>query len=232
MNMNIIQDILFPKYCILCKSIGSSLCEKCKKNLQLTSIESCIVCDRLSIDGTTHLKCKSKFSPDRYISLCYYNQLARKIILNAKYNQKSYKSLDDFININENLAKLNNINSIDIIIPIPMTKSFKKLSDINHAKYIAEKISQTIKIPICDALIKTTKISQKNLSKEYRHINISGKIKLNLGFLTLIKNKSILLVDDVLTTGATMLESTKILKANGAKNVTCLTLTKDEFHNV
>lgn len=227
-----VQDILFPKYCILCKSLGSNLCEKCKKNLQLTSFESCIVCDRLSVGGVTHLKCKNEFSPDRYISLCYYNQLAREIVLNAKYNQKSYRLFDDFINIHENLAKLNSISSIDIIIPIPMTKSFKKLSDINHAKYIAQKISETIKIPICDALIKTTKISQKKLSKERRHINISGKIKLNPDFLPQIKNKSILLVDDVLTTGATMLESSKILKLNGAKNLTCLTLTKDEYHNV
>ena len=230
--MNIILDAIFPKYCILCKSLGSNLCEKCKKNLQLTSFESCIVCDRLSIDGITHLKCKNKYSPDRYISLCYYNQLARKIILNAKYNQKSYKLFDDFINIRENLIKLDSIKPIDIIIPIPMTKSFKKLSDINHAEYIARKISETIKVPICDALIKTTKISQKRLSKDQRHINISGKIKLNTGLIPQIKDKAILLVDDVLTTGATMLESTKILKANGAKNITCLTLTKDEFHNV
>jgi len=230
--MNIIQDVLFPKYCILCNTLGATLCEGCKKKLERTSLGSCIVCDRLSTDGKTHQKCKNHYSPDNCISLYYYNQTAKALILKSKYGQKSYKLLDNFIEARDITKKIGEINDIDVIIPIPMTRSIKKLADINHAEYIAEKISEIKKIPIFDALIKTSKTSQKKLTKEYRKLNIKGKIKLDVNFIPQIKDKSILLIDDVLTTGATMIESTKILKLNGAKNVTCLTLTKDEFHNV
>ncbi|MEK7097282.1 MAG: phosphoribosyltransferase family protein, partial [Patescibacteria group bacterium] len=66
---------------------------------------------------------------------------------------------------------------------------------------------------------------QKDLKKEARQKNIADAFKLAPG--TDVHNKNIILVDDVATTGATLLEAAKILKRNGAAKVFCLTVARD-----
>ncbi|PIR42578.1 hypothetical protein CO058_02865 [candidate division WWE3 bacterium CG_4_9_14_0_2_um_filter_35_11] len=230
--MSILLNAIFPKFCIICNELGTSLCERCKKNLKLISFDTCIVCDGISVGGSTHKSCSNSYTPDSYISFCSYNNISRQIVLKAKYGQKSYTLLETLIYLKENLAKMNSLNDIDIITPVPMTKSTQKARGTNHALYIAKKISEIKHLPIIDLLIKNSRKSQKQLTGETRRYNLRGKILIQKQFITHIQNKSILLVDDVLTTGATMIESSKVLKTYGAKKITCLTLTKDEFHNV
>ena len=67
--------------------------------------------------------------------------------------------------------------------------------------------------------------TQKDLKKEARKENIEGVFKLKDG--SNIENQNFILVDDVTTTGFTLLEATKILKRNGAKSVWCLTVARD-----
>lgn len=200
--------------------------------LDIITFDTCIVCDGLSIKGKTHIACQNQFTPDSYISFFNYNKTARQIILKSKYGQKSYTLIDSLINLDANLLKINSLGNVDIIVPVPMTKSIKKIKDMNHAMYIAYKIGRILKTPTIDILSKDSRLSQKSLSGEYRKYHLKGKIKIKHELINKIKNKSILLVDDVLTTGATMIESTKVLKLNGTKSVKCLTLTKDEFNNV
>lgn len=230
--MNALQKLIFPDYCINCKSMGLSLCEKCKSNLEMISFETCIMCDKLSIMGLTHSACKNLYAPDRCVSLYNYNKIARQIILKSKYWQKSYRLLSNLIHIQEIVSKIAEIDSVDIVMPTPMTVSFQKRMNINHSLYIANEVSKIKKIHTVDALIKDTKQSQKSLNKDYRKHHLKGKILIKKHLVSHIKNKTVLLVDDVLTTGATMIESSKILKMNGAKTIICLTLTKDQFDNV
>jgi predicted amidophosphoribosyltransferase len=78
-----------------------------------------------------------------------------------------------------------------------------------------------------ELLIKFHNINpQAGLQRKQRLENVRNAFKLNKKFVNLIKNKNILLIDDVVTTGATINECTKVLKSSGASKIFCLTLAK------
>ena len=119
---------------------------------------------------------------------------------------------------------------VDMIVPIPMTKTLTNRRLTNHAEFISKEIQKAISKPIHNILEKNARKSQKSFSGEYRRSYIKGKITLKKNIS--VNNKSILLVDDVLTTGATIREGARILKKAGAREVVCFTLTKDILRNV
>jgi len=106
-----------------------------------------------------------------------------------------------------------------IVIPVPIFIKKKKVRGYNQAEEIAKQFAKYLKLQLLpDILIKTKNtISQTELTKEERKENIKN------AFLVkdreLIENKSILLIDDVFTSGSTMDECSRILKENGAKEV-------------
>ncbi len=106
-----------------------------------------------------------------------------------------------------------------ILVPIPLYKSKMKQRGFNQAEEIGKILSRSLKIPlITDALIKTRQSStQANLSKEQREENVKGVFLVKNK--QKIKDKKVLLVDDIYTTGATMEEAAKVLKKAKAKEV-------------
>ena len=106
-----------------------------------------------------------------------------------------------------------------------MTKKFYSSRLINHSKYISEFVSEKTSKQIANILNKSTIDYQKAYSRTERLDNIYGKITIT-GTRN-IKNKKILLVDDVTTTGATLIEATRALKKAEVKDVFCYTLAKD-----
>ena len=100
-----------------------------------------------------------------------------------------------------------------------------KKRGFNQCEIIARKLGEKLDLPVYSDIvkIKNTK-EQKALSKEERFINIKGAFKVKNS--NNIKNKKIILIDDVITTGATLLECEKVLKENGVKEIKILTVAK------
>jgi ComF family protein len=95
------------------------------------------------------------------------------------------------------------LESPDIIIPVPLHQKRRYQRGYNQSKVFASSISETLNIPLLDALMKTTHTeSQTHKSRQERVSRLQGTIKPKQGVD--LKDKHILLVDDVLTTGATI----------------------------
>ena len=108
-----------------------------------------------------------------------------------------------------------------------MSKSSVKKRGFNQCEVIAKNLSKLLDIPVNDSLIKIKDTrEQKSLSKEERYKNIKGAFKVKKNN---IENKRILLVDDVVTTGATLLECKKILKKCDVAEITILTIAKSHI---
>src|SRR4030065_287913 len=73
-------DLLFPKKCIACKKIGSYICDNCFSYLTFDAKNTCLVCDRPSFDGLTHLRCKKRHGIDGCFSSIYHNKTAQNLI--------------------------------------------------------------------------------------------------------------------------------------------------------
>jgi len=209
---NFIFDLLFPKFCLSCQREGNYLCEDCQSTLGVLN---------------THQKHQTH-SPagglkDLYFALPYQQPLIKNLIKLFKYQpfvkelvipltsliithfQLIEKSTADFVNF--------------ILVPVPLERKKLKWRGFNQAEEIGKELANFFGIPLitnCLIKIKET-LPQVELSDEERRENIKG------AFLVkdkeLIKNKKILLVDDVYTTGATMEECARVLKKAGAKEV-------------
>ncbi|GAA0110074.1 ComF family protein [Clostridium tertium] len=185
----------------------------------------CITCDN-EVIGVCPI-CKSKImrvkEESKILSYGYYSGVMKKLILEFKYNKNFLAGniLADY------LCELINENNIDVdaILFIPSSKKALKDRGFNQCEFMAQKLSRTLNIPIYSDIIKVKNIKeQKTLSKEDRFKNIEGAfgIKSNKN----IKNKNIILIDDVITTGATLLECEKLLKKSGANSIKILTVAK------
>ena len=121
----------------------------------------------------------------------------------------------------------NNIYA-DVICYVPMTKKSEKKRGFNQCEVIARHIGYRINIPVSDCIkkIKNTK-EQKTLTKEERVKNLKGAFKVSR--VKDIKNKDVILIDDVMTTGATINECKDILKRSGANKITVLTIAKSNI---
>ena len=119
-----------------------------------------------------------------------------------------------------------------VIVPIPLHRVKERQRGFNQSKLLAEYIAQKISAPqnlkIVDALkrIKNTKPQAQCKNNESRTENIKDCFKIKDLAIESIKNKNILLIDDVFTTGSTINEAVKILKQNGCRRIIALVLAK------
>ena len=121
------------------------------------------------------------------------------------------------------------IKKYDIIIPVPISKKRFKERGYNQSSIIARNIAKSFDLQyIEDALIKNKdNIPQSLLKKEDREDNVKNIYTLNSNRIDSLKNKKILIVDDIFTTGNTVNECAKVLRKINIKQVGILTIAKD-----
>ncbi len=224
--------LLFPKRCVCCRSTGEYLCTKCFSYLSFDTKPLCLVCDRPSFNNLTHPVCHKKFTIDGCFSAVSYNKTAKKLIYSFKYKPylSDLKNLLSELFYESIIQKELFMNLIKdgnwIIASIPLSDSKLRKRGYNQAEILAFELSKRLNIPRKNLLkrVKDTK-SQFKLTKKEREKNIKGAFKLIHNSEFIIQN--VLLVDDVVTSGATLLEASNILKRNGAKRVIGLTFARD-----
>ena len=213
---------MYPPICGICEKINKDgLCPKC--NLELKKQAEVNILQKEEIEE--NIKKEKYFEELMYIFK--YEGQVRKLILDYKFNEKSYlyKTFVNFLLKNEKIFE--NIKKYDKIIPVPISKKRNKERGYNQSMLIAEEIANKTNLELMNnCLIKTKNIiEQSKLNKEDRQQNIQGVYSLQNE--RLITNKKILLVDDIYTTGSTVNECCKILQQANPKTIGVLVLAKD-----
>ncbi|MGH4126176.1 MAG: ComF family protein [Clostridium sp.] len=158
-------------------------------------------------------------------SVFYYSNIVKELIIRLKYKS-------DFV-CGEILAGYmlelvkNNKLKFDLIAYVPMTKKAQKNRGYNQSEFLANYLARFLNIPVICNLIKIVDTKdQIGLSGEERWNNMDKcfQIKQN----KFIQNKKILIVDDVITTGATAFYCASRLKKSGVNNVCILTIAKSK----
>lgn len=184
----------------------------------------CINCQKESVEGETHYFCKKIHSSDKLIVFYLYKGSIRTLLLRTKYRDKAFKIVHELIEYAFRYKEQFNLHEITtnfVITAIPPDENRFRKRGFNLSQIIAKNLSKKLNLEYKELLVKT--VSSPSLtafSKERRKQAVKNVFT--------IKNtkipKSILLVDDIITTGSTLIEATKVLKKNGAKNVWCLAL--------
>lgn len=218
---------IFPLKCIECGELGEIICDSCLYNSEVLITQYCIYCDKSSFNGYIHLEClkKQKYIPIQTISIFKYENLIRDVIKTSKYGSKRFMALKKLAYEASYLLNEWNFNFEKYVcIPVPSSKNKYKYRGFNQAKIIADIISKKLNLTIDDSILtreRDTK-AQFNLNKKDRFINIKNAFKVNRDIVGI----NILIIDDVITTGSTIREISKVLYAAGAKKVKCLTVSK------
>ncbi|EKD65460.1 MAG: phosphoribosyltransferase [uncultured bacterium] len=227
-----ILDFLFPKYCVCCRKIGDYLCGDCFALLSFDTSYVCLVCNKHSFDGLTHPVCVGRYTIDGAFSSISYNKTAKKLLYAFKY--KPYVSnlkdlLIDFFyeGVLQNEQVNTVLQSYPQLVPIPLHSSKLKNRGYNQSFILAKGLGEKLGLEVKDILIRVKKTkSQFGLAREKRIENISNAFGVKDESKDLIKGEAFFLIDDVLTSGSTLLEAARILKRNGAKKVFGLTLAR------
>jgi len=210
-------DFFIPRNCPSCKSqldlTEEVICRKCLLRLKKVSDERILT------------EFQEKFKKERIISdftsLYYFekDKEVHNIIHELKYNGKFRIGFYLGVLMARNLETKIRSWNIDYIIPIPLHHIRRAERGFNQSYFIAKGIKSVLNIPIVANLLKRRKItdSQTHLSIIERRENVKDAFMLKKN--KKLSGKNILLLDDVITTGATISECGKLLISRGASKV-------------
>ena len=229
-------DLIYPKKCLACStrlkvdSTNVFTCRACDQAIKKNLPPFCHSCGRhLEKHALTKNICpecqRRKLYFDRAFSPCRYEGVIKELLHQFKYKGKDYlgaplgKIMTEFIK-EYSLP----IDYLDSIVPVPLHNTKLREREFNQAKILGETIAQSFQKEIIDSALvrKRHTKAQAELEKDQRFLNVANSFTVSKE--SLIKDKNILLIDDVLTTGATCSEAAKALKESGANIVFVLTL--------
>lgn len=204
-----ILTLLFPDRCVFCRKFTdkSRVCEKCRDVLPETTGQ------RSAKRGEFFSTCISPF---------YYVGLVRDSIIRFKFKRKpSYASV--YAGYCARLIKERLEGKFEVITWVPISRRRLRDRGYDQARLLAEAISRELGIP-CTRMLKKVRETppQSTISGlARRRANVSGAFK---AFGNDINGKRILLIDDIITTGATLSECSRGLLMAGAEDVVACTI--------
>ncbi len=220
-----ILDLFIPKKCLGCGREGRYICNVCIKKVPRAQA-ICPYCKHPSIDGATHINCQRKSGLDGLTSIWQYEGLIRRAILTLKYKYATEvgKEISEYA-----IASLKHlvIPSVHNLIPIPTYWLKENVRGFNQSIVLSGNIAEKMRlIFIPDLLIKkVSTLPQAGLSGAKRRKNLKGTFVINPNYVPSTMY-SVLIFDDVFTTGSTLFEATKVLKKAGVKKVWGLTIAR------
>jgi ComF family protein len=214
-SVNYIFDFFLPRFCPGCNKKLSTqekpVCSECLSSI-LIAEES-----RLQLEYDRKFR-SEKIINDFYSRFVFETDKTLQDIVHALKYQKQFK-LGIFLGeiLSEGIKTRN--WQIDLIVPVPIHHLKKAERGYNQSDYLAKGLSKGLNIPYSTKLIKRTRHtdSQTRLHINERAINVANAFKFKKP--KHIKGKSFLLVDDIITTGATTQECGRALVNGGAKTV-------------
>ncbi|MBF0194408.1 MAG: ComF family protein [Magnetococcales bacterium] len=223
-------DSLFPPSCPLCKSAtkaAHTLCYDCLKDLPNPPDAYCLRCggDTQKVElGCGKCLGESDY-PDRvYFSFTYQEGIAKLLV---GYKFADYSEWSRLISEMCWLRLEGDLRweEPDILLPIPLHPRRFLARRYNQSALIAGEIAKKLKRPLVTNALKRIKMTkpQTHLSKKGRVANVQGAFVADSSIIT---GRSILLVDDVFTTGATMVSAVSELRRAGAKRVSVLCVAR------
>lgn len=218
-------SIFFPKKCVNCKEFGDYLCPNCFALLDFTVPLICAVCGKQAVGGLTHPTCKGRYDIDGVFASLVYRSVAKKLIYQFKF-QPYLKDLQHVMGelFYEGIIQREEFFNVPkervLLSPIPLSRQRERKRGYNQAMILAGGLGRRLNLPVKSFIIRIKQASsQVGKTQQERWENVKGAFAVEESDKQLLKGKTIFLIDDVVTSGATMNEAAKMLKRAGAKRV-------------
>lgn len=232
--LNRLLDFLLPPLCLKCDAptgAPQALCPACWKAIHFIAPPCCALCGMpfdVPVEAGTQCGECLAYPPvyTRARSVMIYDDASKPLPLGLKHHDRTHAV--------PGLAALmfraggEFLPSVDLIVPVPLHRWRLFSRRYNQSAMLAQAIGRLSGKPVgVDTLqrIRATPI-QGHLNREERRKNIAGAIRLHPRHVHDVKNRHVVLIDDVMTTGATVNECSRILLAKGAAEISVLTLAR------
>ena len=230
---NVLLNLIYPLRCPLCRrfldaSGGGYFCPRCSAKIKMLTPSTCRGCAKPFFEKESFcLECRDrKFYYEKVVAAAIYDGVIRRSIHLLKYARKTALAKPLGALLTERVSRLDRVDQIDLAMPVPLHKRQLRRRGFNQAEILSRSCGQRLAIPVSTGnLIKTkSTLSQSVLKRDERFKNIEGAFLVKKP--SDIKGKNILLIDDVLTTGATLNECARTLKRAGAEKIIAMAIAR------
>lgn len=222
-------DWIFPPACVECGKMGSQICEGClaesvpvtepcckKCGKPLDGLHGCALCR----DTTFHFtSCRAPFVYEGAIASGIKQLKFKKNLELAELFAKQIFSL-----------YLRERWNADIVIPVPLSRERRSERGFNQSEWIARSFARSAGLPMKPSALQKVRNtqSQVGLTRDERQHNLYGAFQAEP---VLVRNRRVLLIDDVMTTGSTFNECARVLMEAGTQVVLCLSVSTASMAN-
>jgi competence protein ComFC len=227
-------EFLFPSniYCICCDSVIDktrlyALCDRCVRKFHWMGKKTCVKCGKILEEGYAHDRCIDCRNMDHQFvkgfTCTRYGLYERVLMMDYKYHDKAWigRKVGDILAdrmMGESFCP-------DLVVPVPIHKERAAKRGYNQVELMARRYAALTKLPLDNRLLIRTKntLPMRNLGVSERIDNVRDAFALRKGSEVILAGKTILLIDDIYTTGSTADSCTQTLLQGGAKEVWLLT---------
>lgn len=219
-------DVLYPKQCVCCGDIiadGEELCDSCIRAIErIDPLKRCNKC------GLVKKSCQCKIYAYHFegtIAPFWNRGIAQQGIYSFKFRRKAHYGMFFAREMAKTVKNEFRDIKFDAVCYVPSAAGSFFKRGFNQSRILAQGVSKILDIPLVDGSIKC-KFGfgiQHKLGRYKRFKNVRHKYYYNRSVSGLLKDKTVLLVDDIKTTGATLDECSRQLLFSGASRVFCVT---------
>jgi len=230
--------LVYPPHCLVCRRPTEEdedryLCRDCIGTVRFVSDPTCPKCGHElgphTAAGPRCVNCRNMpLRFERAVAAAHHTGAARHMVLALKFAGQKYQAFP----LSKLLAaRLNDTDipgKVQLIVPVPLHRGRLRSRGFDQAELLATELGERLRLPVATNIIRrivNTPPQTRATSRAGRRANVKGAFRVRR-FAGLIRGKSLLLIDDVLTTGATTSECAGTLKRAGARRVYVATVTR------
>ncbi|MDB5160618.1 MAG: putative amidophosphoribosyltransferase [Candidatus Saccharibacteria bacterium] len=202
--------VVAPHLCSGCGQIGSTFCDNCKYNIIDEPISACILCEKPSSQGVC-ADHKTAFNQAWIVGM--RSGALQRLVGGFKFrNMKaSYKDLADLLH-----KRLPQLPHLTVFVPIPTTPVHIRERGYDHMLLVARGLGRLRHLPVEQFLVRDNFLVQHRANRKDRFAQAATAFKVK-GIID--PNSTYILLDDVITTGSTILQAALLLKQAGATTI-------------
>lgn len=211
--------ILTRDDCLICKTSEGPICELCFADVAEDAVSRCYKCNKLTKQNSVCLSCKSNLRRVWWAGV--YGDALKELMTQMKLGRKRAIARQ----VGRYLAdRLPYFNQDTIVVPVPTAQKRVRRRGFDHSVLIAKHFADKKALPYQDMLGRISNVDQIGKRRSERVAQMKNSFEIKNGVD--INAKSILLVDDVLTTGATLESAATLLRKHGAAHVDAVVIAR------
>lgn len=220
-SLDRVIGLIAPYQCLICGEDGRLLCDWCKVDALMPVPARCYRCQAQSPDSATCRKCRRHSQLSNVWPCTYHDELPKRLIYKLKFERarEASKVISDLID-----ARLPYLSEDILVTHVPTAASRRRQRGYDHAELIARCLAKQRKLEFATLLARLGHSRQVGSSRQLRQSQLKNAFRIRRP--NLISKRKILLVDDVVTTGATLEAAARTLKQAGAAKVYAATFTQ------